>query len=220
VRRRRDGARESLFHEGRRWSFVELEAEVNAAARGFIAVGIQPGDKVILWIPNRPEWIFAFFALSKIGAVTVPINTRFRAVDMEYVVNQSDSSTLITVDRSGPIDYLALTREIVPEIDSREACDFRSERFPELKRVIVLGDHPPLGTFGWDDVLRQGQNVRQEEVEKRHRGVDLDDTTLMLYTSGTTGFPKGVMHCHNIQRNVVDIVNRLGYRSDDVMLMN
>ena len=214
------GHREALFHEGKRWSFVELEAEVDTASRGFIALGIQPGDHVALWMPNRPEWFFAFFALSKIGAVTVPVNTRFRSVDLEYVLRQSDSSTLVILDRSGPIDYLALTQEVVPEIAASQPQNLRSKRFPELKRVIVLGNHPPSGTWGWEDMLRLGRDVPFSEVERRHRDVDPDATTLILYTSGTTGFPKGVMHCHNIQRNVADIVNRLGYRSDDVVLVN
>ncbi len=214
------GNRESLFHEGKRWSFVELKAEVDAVAKGFIALGIQPSDHVALWAPNRPEWIFAFFALSKIGAVTIPVNTRFRSVDLEYVARQSDTSTLIIVDRSGPIDYLALTREVVPEIEISQRQELRSERFPELRRVIVLGDRVPSGSFGWADMLRLGKTVPLAEVERRHQGVDPDATALMLYTSGTTGFPKGVTHSHNIQRNVDDIANRLGYRNDDVMLMN
>lgn len=214
------GRREALFHEGKRWSFVELEAGVDAVARGFIALGIQPGDHVALWMPNRPEWIFAFFALSKIGAVTIPLNTRLRAADVEYVLRQSDSSTLIIVDRSGPVDYIDLTRMVVPEIDAGQPQNLRSEKFPELKRVIVLGNDQPSGTWGWEDMLRLGRDIPVSEVERRHREVDPDTTTLILYTSGTTGFPKGVMHCHNIQRNVADIVNRLGYRSDDVVLVN
>jgi fatty-acyl-CoA synthase len=214
------GSREALFHEGKRWSFIDLETEIDAVARGFIALGIQLGDHVGLWMPNRSEWIFAFFALSKIGAVTIPINTRFRSADLEYVVRQSDTNTLIIVDRSGPIDYVALTREVLPEIEVSERQELRSERFPDLRRVIVLGDRVPSGSFGWDDVLRLGKTVPSAEVKRRHQGVDPDATALMLYTSGTTGFPKGVMHSHNIQRNVADIVNRLGYRSDDVMLMN
>ncbi len=211
---------EALFHDGKRWSFVELEAEVDAVARGFIALGIRPGDHVALWMPNSPEWFFSLFALSKIGAVTIPLNTRLRSVDLEYVLRQSDSSALIILDRSGPVDYVELTRVVVPEIEASQPQNLRSERFPELKRMIVLGNHQPPGTWGWEDMLRLGRDVPLSEVERRHRDVDPDTTTLILYTSGTTGFPKGVMHCHNIQRNVADIVNRLGYRSDDVLLVN
>lgn len=214
------GEREVLSHEGQRWSFAELQTAVDAAARGFVALGLERGDKVALWMPNRPQWIVAFFALSKIGAVTVPVNTRFRTVDLEYVIRQSDASALITVDRSGPVEYLAMTREVIAEIESAHADDLRAASFPALKRVIVCGDSPYTGTCSWDDMIGLGEAVLASELERRHAQVNPDDTALMLYTSGTTGFAKGVMHCHNIQRTVADIANRLGYRSDDVVLMN
>ena len=86
--------------------FAEFQREVDRTAKGLIHLGVQPGDKVSLWVTYRPEWLFFFFAMAKIGAVTVPFNTRFRTDDLEYVVWQSDSSTLITLDRSGPVDYL------------------------------------------------------------------------------------------------------------------
>ena len=95
------GPREVLCHDGQRWSFRALQDEVDAAAKGFIAQGIEAGESVTLWMPNRVEWIVAFFALSKIGAVVVPINTRFRSLDLEYVVRQSDCRVLVTVERSG-----------------------------------------------------------------------------------------------------------------------
>ena len=217
---RRWAAREALSHEGRRFTFEDLNAQVDRVAKGLVAVGIERGDKVTLWMPNRPEWLFAFLALSKIGAITVPGNTRFRSVDLEYVVRQSDSRALITVDGSGPVDYLALTQAIVPEIATQPARSLKSEKFPALETVIVLGAGLPAGVIGWDEMLSQGEAVQRSEVERRHDQVTPDDTTLMLYTSGTTGFPKGVMHSHCIQRNVVDIANRLGYLSDDVILMN
>ena len=93
--------REALSYEGRRWSFAQLQADIDDTAKALIYLGILPGDHVALWIPNRPEWLYTFFALAKIGAVVVPINTRFRASDLAYVLWQSDATTLITVDRSG-----------------------------------------------------------------------------------------------------------------------
>jgi fatty-acyl-CoA synthase len=99
---KRWGPREALSYEGRRWSFAHLQAEVDDTARAMIRLGILPGDHVALWMPNRPEWLLIFFALATIGAVVVPINTRFRTSDLAYVLRQSDATTLITVDRSGP----------------------------------------------------------------------------------------------------------------------
>src|SRR4030095_6170664 len=110
------GAREALYSKGQRWSFAELSASVDRLARGLIALGVSPGEKVALWMVNRPEFIEAMFAVIKIGAVLVPINTRFRTDDVAYVLGQSDATTLITAERSGPIDYLAMVQELVPSL--------------------------------------------------------------------------------------------------------
>ncbi len=217
---RKWGQQEALYHEGRRLSFAELRDEVDAVARGLIALGVEPGDKVALWMPNRPEWIFAFFAISKIGAVVVPVNTRFRSVDLEYVLRQSDSRALLTVDQSGPIDYLGLTREVLPEIVNGSPSGLYARDFPELRYVVILGSEQESATTAWTDMVQQGAKVDPGELQRRRECVDPDSTTLMMYTSGTTGFPKGVMHSHVIQRNLVDIGNRLGYRSDDAILVN
>ena len=103
-----------LYYEGQRWSFADLKAETDRVAKGLLALGIQPGEKVCLWMPNRPEWISSMFAVMKIGAILVPINTRFRTADLEYVVRQSNSTTLITVDRSGPVRYVDMVGELCP----------------------------------------------------------------------------------------------------------
>src|SRR5262245_4547455 len=112
---RRWGGREALVFRGRRQTFAELSAGVDRVARGLIALGVQPGDKVALWLLNRPEWIEIAFAVMKIGAVLVPINTRLRTEDVAYIVDQSESTTLMFAERSGPIDYLGMVRELVPE---------------------------------------------------------------------------------------------------------
>ena len=216
---RRFGPREALYHEGRRWTFRELRQDVDQCARALMAAGVGRGEKITLWMPNRPEWIHVMLAAAKIGAVLVPINTRFRTADLEYVLWQSDTSTLITVDRSGPVDFLSMVQELCPEIDDGDTSNLRPEKFPELRRVIVLGASDYRGTRSWDDVMAGADEVPQRELEERHGSTDPDDTALMMYTSGTTGFPKGVMHNHNIQRTVVDTANRMGITPSDVTLM-
>jgi fatty-acyl-CoA synthase len=212
-------AREALTYEGQRWSFAALQAEVDRTARAFLALGIQAGERVALWMPNRPEWLYTFFALAKIGAVVVPINTRFRTSDLAYVLWQSDATTLITVDRSGPVDYLAMVHELCPSLGSSRPGQLHVESFPQLRHVVILGAHPGPGAHPWDALMTGAAAISPAALEQRHRQVDPDATVLTLYTSGTTGFPKGVMHSHNIQRTVIDAGSRMGITPRDVILM-
>lgn len=209
--------REALYFEGRRWSFVQLREEVDRAAKGLLAAGIQAGDHVCLWLPNCPEYLFAFFAIAKIGAVIVPINSRFRARDAGYVVEQSDATTLIAASDAGPVDYLALIEEMIPGLRA-QGDPLSVPEFPALKRVILLGAEPVPGTRSWSDLLERGRGVPDAELEQRLRGVDPDGVAYIMYTSGTTGFPKGVMQGHNAIRNVLDEANRFGVTATDATL--
>jgi fatty-acyl-CoA synthase len=208
------GSREALCFQGRRTSFAELAAGIDRVARGLLALGIGPGEKVGLWLTNRPEWIEAAFAVMRIGAVLVPINTRFRPEDVAYVADQSDATTLILAERSGPVDYLAMVRELVPEGAAPAAT-----RLPKLRRIVLLGDTPRAGTVAWPELLARGAAVGAEALEARAAAVDPEDLAFLMYTSGTTGFPKGVMHAHRMIRNVTDRAFRLAITERDVILM-
>ena len=215
----RFGSREALYYEGKHRSFADLKVEADRVAKGLIALGIQPGEKVALWMPNCPEWLFIMFAVMKLGAVLVPINTRFRTTDLEYVVHQSNSATLIMVDRSGPVHYFDMVCELCPDLDRGDPNEVYAPRFPDLKRLIVLGERRFPGTYAWTDLHAQGDNISDAALEQRQRLVNPDDTALIMYTSGTTGFPKGVMHNHSILRNITDEANRMGITPRDVILM-
>jgi fatty-acyl-CoA synthase len=209
------GEREALSFEGRRWSFAQFRAETDRVAKGLIAAGVQPGDHVCLWLVNRPEYLFTLFAVSKIGAVLVPINTRFRTRDMAYIVTQSDATTLISAQRSGPIDYLAMVEELLPGLHQQQAGALEIPTVPALRRVILLGDAPVPGTLEWAAMLRHGERVPDLEVHRRRDATDPDGTAFIMYTSGTTGFPKGVMQRYSVLRNVRDLASRLGMTPND-----
>jgi|APPan5920702856_1055754.scaffolds.fasta_scaffold01550_1 fatty-acyl-CoA synthase len=214
----RDAERPALVFEGRQWTFAELAKDVDAVARGLIELGIGPGDKVSLWMMNRPEWIHAALAVMRIGAVLVPINTRLRTDDVAYVLGQSDSTTLIIAARSGPVDYLGMVRTLLRSL-GRSTDVVHDPNLPALRRVVVLSDCAVSGAVGWESLLEAGTQVPDSTLRARIDTVDPDATAFIIYTSGTTGFPKGVMHCHNIIRNVVDRAFRMAITPADTILM-
>jgi fatty-acyl-CoA synthase len=211
---RRWGAREAVYFKGGRRSFADIAAAVDRVARGLIALGIRPGDKVALWMLNRPEWIDAAFAVMKIGAVLVPINTRLRTEDVAYILDQSDSTALILAERSGPVDYLGMVRQLVP-LGAAPA----TTRLPKLQHIALLSDEPRPETVAWEDLLARGAQVDDHGLAARADAVDPEGLAFLMYTSGTTGFPKGAMHAHRIVRNVVDRAFRLAITERDAIMM-
>jgi len=216
---RKFGDKEALCFKGRRWSFSQLAEDVDRAAKGLIHLGVQPGDKVCLWVPNRPEFIHIFFGLAKIGAVVVPINTFLRTSDTAYLLKQSNSTALITVDKSGPIDYKSMVHEMLASKWIAGHNEISNPEFPDLKKAVILSDNVYDGMVSWPEVLEQGDTVSDETLRQRSNAVNPDETVLIMYTSGTTGFPKGAMHSHCVIRNITDEVNRLAVTPEDVILM-
>ncbi len=211
---RRWGAREALCFRERRWTFAEVAAGVDRVARGLIALGVGPGDKVALWMVNRPEWIETAFAVMKIGAVLVPVNTRLRTDDVAYILDQSDASTLVLAERSGPVDYLAMVRELQPAGAARS-----TGRLPKLERIVLVDDRPRPSTVTWPELLDRASTVEVERLAERVSAVDPEGLAFLMYTSGTTGFPKGVMHDHRLVRNVTDRAFRLAIGAEDAIMM-
>ena len=213
---RRWGAREALYFKGRRWSFAELSRGVDRLARGLLALGVRPGEKVALWMVNRPEFIEAMFAVTKIGAILVPINTRLRTEDTAYILGQSDSAALLIADRSGPVDYLGMVKELAPSL---QAGSVREERFKHLRLVVSAGEAPRAETMHWTAVQAAGDAVDDATLRARAEAVDPGATAFFMYTSGTTGFPKGAMHDHAIVRNLVDRGFRMAITPSDTIMM-
>jgi fatty-acyl-CoA synthase len=161
------------------------------------------------------------YATAKVGAVLVPLNTRYRGADVAYTVKQSDSATWISMARSGPVDYLAMMRDNLPDIGAQDSRALNCKNFAKLRRaVLVGGDEPEPGMIGWDEMLQAGEEVSLAELEARAAAVDPDDTLVLCYTSGTTGHPKGAMHSHIVIRNVTDRISRFGVTFEDAIITN
>ncbi|MBL6598061.1 MAG: AMP-binding protein [Alphaproteobacteria bacterium] len=211
---------EALVDGDLRLTFTELAARIDDAAKRLIAAGVASGENVALWLNNQAEWMFIAFAVQKIGAVLVPLNTRFRTRDIAYVLGQSDSVLLITHDVSGPVGYLDMVREAVDLPAQGTAVS--DTRFPHLRAVIIVEDDGPSksrpGVVSWNDLVEPGKAVADETLSERANRVDPDAVTFIMYTSGTTGFPKGVMHSHKLIRNVEERGFRMGITPNDVIL--
>ena len=214
----RFGNREALVDGGRVWTFAQWHDESDRVAKGLMALGVKPGERVAVWMTNRPEWLFLMFAIAKVGACIVPLNTRYRTDDVAYTLAQSRSSLLISVDQSGPVDYRAMLAEAMPGIENGSDGALQLNGFPELRRIVFAGDELLLNTGSWDVMLEAGATVSDSDLQARADAVDPDDTLLIAYTSGTTGHPKGVMQSHIVIRNTHERAQSLGMTFDDVHL--
>ena len=187
-----------LYESSPRFTFAELEREANTIARGLIAEGVEPGERVVLWATNVPEWIVLQFALAKIGAILVTANTALRARDIDYLVRQSEAATVVTIAGFRDVDYVAALREIGADSGAN--------------RVAAPADLHRQGGAAADsrnyEALRcRAADVPPSELDARSAAVGVDDVINMQYTSGTTGFPKGVMLS---SRNIVNNGEALG----------
>ena len=212
------GNREAITYKGDSWSFTDWKREADRLAKGLIAYSVKPADRVAVWMVNRPDWLFVMFAIAKVGACIVPLNTRYRADDVAYTLAQSRSSLLISVDQSGPVDYRAMLADTMPDIDKGSDGALELAGFPELRRLVFLGNETLPNSSSWDDMLTAGAVVSDAELQARSDAVDPDSLLMIGYTSGTTGHPKGVMQAHIVIRNVHERAQLLGMTFEDVHL--
>jgi len=187
---------EAIVYEDKRVSYRQLQERANRLAGALFKLGVRKGDKVSVLFTNLPQWAYAEFAIDKIGGIVVPVNTRYSVDEIEYILNHSDSTTLIMMDGFQKIDYMAMVREICPELDASEPGHLKSEKLPFLKNVIVFRDRRYRGTFDFSELMEIREGKVMKDLDKAQKEVRSDDIAHLPYTSGTTGKPKGVMTTH------------------------
>jgi fatty-acyl-CoA synthase len=194
----RFGDRDALIHveHGLRYSYAEFRAECDRVAKGMLALGIGKGDHIGIWATNYPEWVVAQFATAKIGAVLVTVNPSYRTHELEYLLKQSDASTLLLIDSFKTSDYVAMINELIPELRDSEPGRLSAAKFPMLRRVIFIGEQGHAGMLQWRDLAAIGARISDDELASRQAACHPDEVINIQYTSGTTGFPKGAQLTH------------------------
>ncbi|MBA2864252.1 AMP-binding protein [Methanococcus maripaludis] len=200
----KDPDREFLVYPDRnlRFTYKEFDERTDLLAKGLLEIGIKKGDHIGIWARNVPDWLTFMFATAKIGVVLVTVNTAYKSHELAYVMKQSDMKALAIIDSFRDVNYLEILYELVPELKTSQRGKLNSEEFPYLKNVIYVGQEKHRGMYNTNELMLLGKYVSDEKLIEAKKGLDSDDVINMQYTSGTTGFPKGVMLTHkNILNN-------------------
>jgi len=196
---------EAIIQGDKRITYGTYMDKVNCMANALLKLGVKKDEKIAIWMANVPEWVYAHFAAVKLGAPVIPISTRYRVHELEYILKKSDTTTLFVQDRFLKSDYIPMIYELLPELKNCQPNELKSEKLPLLKRVIMVSGRSYDGMLDYNKVLEMGKDYASSaELKKAQQAVKRDDVYIIPFTSGTTGFPKGVVTTHDQYIRVIE----------------
>ncbi len=184
-----------------RWTYRDFDERTDALAKGLLSIGMKPGDHLGVWARNIPDWLTFMYATAKVGIVMVTVNPIYKSHEIDYVLKQSDMKALCIIDAYRDVDYLQIIRDLIPESLEQPRGFLDTETYPYLKNLIYMGPEKHRGFYSVPELILLGQHRPDSDLEWARSQFDNNDVVMMQYTSGTTGFPKGVMLTH---RNILN----------------